>query len=126
MSTEVALGRSVGLCIDIDRIVRARLHAAFAADALSAIEIDDSVLALEERCRRTNLYARGVSAVVASQDSHFAAGVRVGALFDVLDPRTKLANGDVVLCLARDGTGVASDAGSLINREAVLHVITCP
>ena len=58
VGAEVALGRGVGVLVDVERVVRAGLHAALAADAAVAVEVDDAVLALEQRLRRADRHAR--------------------------------------------------------------------
>src|SRR6185312_5860429 len=59
--------------------------------------------------------------MVASHHAEMAAGVREGALLDVLDPGAKDANRDLVLILAGNRAGVTSDASVLVNYEAVTH-----
>ena len=67
MRAVVALRRGVGVRVDVERVVRAALHARLAADAAVAVEIDDAVVARVERPRRADRHARRVLAVVAPQ-----------------------------------------------------------
>jgi len=63
---KVALHRGVLVRVDVERVVRARLHAGLAADAAARVEVDDAVGSPEERFRRADLDARGVLAVIAA------------------------------------------------------------
>ncbi len=118
---EVALRGGMGVVIDVDRVVRTGLHARLAADASLIVEVHDAVVADEQRLRRACLDAGRVRAVIAPHDAHLAGRGRVLALLHVLDPRTELADWNVVLGLAGDGAGVAADARPLINGEAISH-----
>src|SRR3989442_1203456 len=70
----VALRRGRGIRVDVERVVRAGLHARLAADAAAAVEIHDAVVAPIERDRRANGHTgRGV-AVVAAQHGEIPAG----------------------------------------------------
>src|SRR5262249_41847896 len=76
MSAEVAFLRRVGIRIDVERVVRASLHAAFTTDAIFGIEIHDSVFALEQCSDRTDCDARRVVAMIATQHGEMALGIR--------------------------------------------------
>ena len=112
--------------IDVKRVVRAGLHAGFASDAAAVIEINDAIVALEERAGRTNLDAWRLLAMVAAHHAEMAAGVGKGAFLDVLDPGAEDANRDFMLILAGDRARMASDASVLVDHEAVTHLFDCP
>src|SRR5581483_5709956 len=120
-SIEVALGGGVALRIDVERIVRAGLHARLAADAALVVEIDDAVGAAKERHRRADFDARRVVAVIAAQHREVPPRVRVAALLDVFDPRAIHADGDVVLLLAGQRAGMTADAAVLVDDKPVAH-----
>ncbi len=122
----VALGRRMRLRIDVQRVIRAGLHAALAADAALAIEVYDAVGPLEERLGRADGDTGRVVAVVAARDEEVASRVGELALLDVLHPRSVDADGHVVLGFAGDRAGVAADALALVDDEAILHVGILP
>ena len=117
----VALGRRVGVRIDVQGVVGAGLHAALASDAAPRIEIDDAVFACVQRRHRADLHAGGVLAVVAPHDGEVPGRVRIGPLLDVLHPGPVDAEGHLVLGLARDRAGVAPDTLPVVYDETVLH-----
>src|SRR5690606_33871988 len=114
VGAEVALRRRVGVVVDIDGVVGAGLQAALAADAVVTVEVDDAVVPGEQRAGRADLDAGRVGAVVAPHHREVAGGVGERTAVDVLDPGTELADRHLVLRLARDGAGVAPDAGALV------------
>src|SRR2546422_4892432 len=59
--------RGVLIRVDVEGVVRARLHVRLAADAAARVEVDDPVFAAEERLGRADRDARRVVAVVAAQ-----------------------------------------------------------
>src|SRR5262249_53572084 len=110
------------LRIDVERVVRAGLHARLAADAPRAVEVDDPVVAAVEGDGRTDRHAGRRVAVIAAQHREIAPRVRERAALDVLHPRAKRAEGHPILFLARHRAGVAADALALVDHEAVTHV----
>ena len=74
MGAKIAFGRCVTMGIDIKRIVRAGLHARFAADAALVVKINDAVVAAKESDRGTNLDARRGIAMIATQDAEMTPG----------------------------------------------------
>src|SRR5258708_22571468 len=86
MRAEVALGGGAGSWIDVKRVVGTGLHAGFASDAAAVVEINDAVVALEQRAGWANLDARRLLAMVAAHHAEMSAGGGKGALLDVLDP----------------------------------------
>src|SRR5258708_39442712 len=89
MRAEVALGGGAGSWIDVKRVVGTGLHAGFASDAAAVVEINDAVVALEQRAGWANLDARRLLAMVAAQHAEKAAGVREGALLGVTYTRAE-------------------------------------
>src|SRR5699024_9840778 len=122
--TEVAFGGRVGLVVDVDRVVRATLHTGLTADAAFTVEVDDPVVAFEQRLGRADGHAGGVGAVVAAHHAEVACRGGEFARVDVFHPGTELSDGDVVLGFARHCAGVTPDTGVLVNGEAVLHATT--
>ena len=120
VSAEIALGRGVRIGIDVQRVVRAGVHARLAADAALRVEVHDAVLPLVQRGDRTHLHARSIGAVVAAQHREVTAGVGELPPLDVLDPGPEHAELHPVLDLAGDRAGVASDAPPLVNHEREL------
>jgi hypothetical protein len=121
MGAVVALGRGVRVRVDVERVVRARLHARLAADAPVAVEVDDAVRPSVERDGGADRHARGVVAVVAAHHREVTPRVRERTLLDVLHPGAVHAQRDLVLLLARHRAGVAADAFPLVDHEAVAH-----
>jgi len=85
------------------------------------IEIDDAITAAKQRNRRTNLYARRIVAMVASQYRKMAPSIGVSAFFNVLYPSAIHAERNIMLFLASHRAGVTADASVLINDEPVTH-----
>src|SRR5262249_47248153 len=107
--------------VQIDRVVRARLHARAAADARISIDIHDPVRSLLEGVDRADLHARRVVAVVAAQNREVTTDLGIRPVLDVLHPRAEVPDRDIVLRLAGDRAGVAADAAVVVDEEAVLH-----
>jgi hypothetical protein len=105
----------------VEGVVWAGLHARLAPDTDIGVEVDDPVVALEEGSGRTDSNTRRVAAVVAAKNRERATGVRPGAFFDVLDPGSIDAKGNLMLGLAGDRAGVTADADVLVYDEAVLQ-----
>src|SRR5438132_316804 len=118
---EVALHRRVFEWVDVQRVVRARLHAGLAADAAARVEVDDPVGAAEERLGRADRDAGRIVAVIAAQHGEVPACVREHALLDVLDPRPEDAERNVLLLLARHRAGMAADTAALVDQESEFH-----
>jgi hypothetical protein len=118
----VAFFSGVRVRIDVERVVRASLHAGLAADAAVAVEIYYAVCAAKKRSHGADCYARRIVAVIAPHHRKEAARVRVFALFDVLHPRAKRAERDFVFRFAGDRASVTADAFSVVNYKAVSHV----
>src|ERR671918_559658 len=86
MRAVVALGGGAGVGVNVERVVRAGLHAGLAADTSAAVEVYDAVVAPVERHRRADGDARGVVAVVAAQHGEVAPRVGKRPLLHVLHP----------------------------------------
>jgi len=121
MRTEVAFGCSVGTGIDIERIVRAGLHAALASNTASIVEVYDSIRTAEEGVGGANLYAGSIVTVVTSHHAEMTAGVREFTFLDVLDPGAEYPHWNLMLLFARHRTGVTADTSVLIDDESVAH-----
>src|SRR5262249_9515877 len=121
MRAEIALGRRVAAGIDVQRVVRASLHTALAANTALMVEVDDSVGAPVEGFGRTDGNAGGRIAVVTSHHAEMAAGVGGLAFLYVLHPGAKHAQRNLVLFLACHGAGMTANTSVLIDYKAVAH-----
>jgi len=121
MRAVIALRRCVLIGMHVDRIVRASLCARFASDTASIIEIDDPILAREQRFDRTDLDARSIGAMIASHHRKQSSRVGERAFLDVLHPCAVHADRHFMLGLAGDGTRVTADALSVVDDEAEVH-----
>jgi hypothetical protein len=122
MRAKIALGCRVVVGIDIQGIVGASLHAAFAADASAVVEIDDAISSAVECASRTNFRARSVIAVIAAHHAEVARCMRELAFLDVFDPGSKNANRYLMFFFARNRASVAPDTTVLIYNKTVAHL----
>ena len=88
MRTVVTLGGSPSLWIDINGVIRARLHTSLASDAKVGVEIYDPVFALVHRRHGTDGHARRLLAMVAACHLEDASRVRELSSFYILNPGT--------------------------------------
>ena len=58
--------------------------------------------------------------MVAAVDGELSSRVRICSRLDVLDMGSVDSDGNIVLRLASDCAGVATDAGSVVNHESVV------
>src|SRR5712692_629388 len=121
VGAQVTLRGRIRIRIDVERIVRAGLHARLAADAAIAVEIDDAVGAAIERYGRADLDAGRVVTMVAAENTEVPPRIGIFALLYVLDPRAVNSERDVVLFLTGDRTRVAADAAVVIDDKTVTH-----
>jgi hypothetical protein len=59
--------------------------------------------------------------MVAAHDAEGAVGIRELAFFNVLDPSAVHPDGCIMLGLAGNGAGVATDALAIVYYEGVVH-----
>ena len=121
MSAEIAFCGGIGLGIDIKGIIRAGLHARFAADAAQIIKVDYAVGTLIQRRGGADVDAGRLFAMVAAMDRKKPPIVGEGPFFDIFHMRPVDTQSNIVLRFAGHRTGVAADAGAVINGEAVVH-----
>ena len=126
MRAEVAFGGGAFVRIDVDGIVRASLHARFAADTALRTEIDDAVFALVHRRHGTDRHAGRILAMIAAGHLKNAARVGKRALLDVLHPGAIHREGNMILRLARHRAGVTADALAVVDDESVSHLEVFP
>jgi len=107
--------------MNVNCVIRTRLHACFASNAPVAAEIDNPVFALPESRYRTDLHAGRVCAMIAALHGKNSAGTGKFAFFYVLHPRPVHSDRQFVFLLASDGAGMAADALTVVNDEAVVH-----
>jgi hypothetical protein len=124
MGAEIAFGGRIVIGIDIESIVRTRLHASLATNAALVVKINDSVGPPVQGAGGTDFRARRVIAVVAPHHSEVTGGMGKLALLDMLDPSAKYTNRHLVLLFARDRAGVTANATILIDDESVSHLWT--
>ena len=96
---EVALGSRMRVWIQVDSVIRARLHARFAADTSVWMKIDDRVSTSVQRMGRTYLDTRRIVAVVAPHHTEMPTDIGKLALLDVFHPGLEHADRNVVLFL---------------------------
>lgn len=120
VSAIVALGCRVGFRIDVDGVVRASLHAGFAADTDAAVEFDNTVGALVHGLCGADARAGRVGAMVAARDLKVTAGVWISPGFNRLYPRAVDAQGYLVLAFASGRTGVATDTFAVVDHKTVI------
>lgn len=121
MRAEVALLNRLNVLVQINRVVRTRLHTSPATNACVTIDVDNPIFALRERIDRTDRYARRVGAMIAALNQEQPLNIGERANLGVLDRGPKPPDGDIVLGFAGDGAGMAADAGLLVDDEPVLH-----
>jgi hypothetical protein len=107
--------------VHVNRIVGTGLHAGLTTNAAIGIEIDNSIFTLVHRRHRTDGDAGRLLAMVAARHLKHASRIRKDSLLNVLNPGSIDAYRHLVLSLASDGAGVASDALAVIDYKAVFH-----
>jgi len=117
----MTLGGRAFVRIDVNGIVRARLHASLTANAALGTEVDDPVFPLVHRGNGTNRHARRVLAVIAAGHLKHAPGIGKRPLLHVLHPGAVHGERDMVFRLARDRAGVAANALAIVDDEPVFH-----
>jgi len=85
------------------------------------IEIHDAIAAAKQRYGGTNLDARRIVAMVATQNREVAPSIRIGAFLNVLDPSAIHTERNIMFFLASHGARVAADAPVLIDDKPVTH-----
>jgi hypothetical protein len=123
MRAIIALLSSIGIGIDIESIVRAGLHAGFAADAAAPVKIYYGVLPAKEGRHGAYRYAGSVIAMIASQHGKETPGRRIFALLYVFDPGAIGAEGYVVFCFTGDSACVTADTFAVVYNETISHII---
>jgi len=123
MRAVVTFRCGVGVGVDVKRVVRTGLHAAFAADAAALVEIHNAVVTFEQRGHRTNLDARRIVAMVAAHDREQPPGVGKFAFLNIFYPRPIDAEWHFMLRFAGDGAGVTADALAIVDDEAKIHCL---
>jgi hypothetical protein len=119
----VALGGCVTVRIDIERVIRAGLHARFAPNTASGIKINNAIGTLVQCFGRADSHARRVIAVIAASDEEIASCVRKFAFFDILDPGTIDTDRNIMLGFTGDCTGMTANTLALIDDKSVFgHV----
>jgi len=107
---EVALIRDVCFWVDIDRVIRACVHARLAADTDVVIEVNDAIARAVKSTCGANFHARGVITMVAPHDRERSARIRERTGLDVLQPSAVHPDRDIVFALASNGACMATDA----------------
>jgi len=109
---------SVRLGVDVERVVRAGVHARLAANAIVVLEVDDAVIGTKQCVRRADRHTGCVVALVAAHHRKFACDVGEGASLDVLDPCSIDPQRHVVFALAGDSAGMAANAVVAVEHKA--------
>jgi hypothetical protein len=85
------------------------------------IEIDDAIPAAKQRHSGTNLDARCIVTMIATQDREVAPSIRISAFLNVLDPSAIHTERNIMFFLTSHGARMAADAPVLIDDKAVTH-----
>ena len=123
MGVIVALGGCAGLRVDVKRIIRASLHARFAADAAIIVEINDAIITDEECLCRADSYTGRIGAMVAAGHGKHAPGIRKNALFGLFHEGAIDTNGHIVFRFASYRAGVAANAFAVVYNKSKFHVV---
>lgn len=115
MGAKVALLGAVGIGIYIYGIIGTRSDAGLTADAPVPIKVNYAVRPTMHGGSRTDIYTRRLIALVASIDLKVPSHVGESAHFHLFYVSPCYANGNIVLLLTGDGTGVASDASVVVD-----------
>src|SRR5690349_9909079 len=121
MGAEMTFGGCALVGIDVDGVVRAGLHAGFAANTAFGAEVHYPIFALVHRGHGADGHARRILAMIAASHLEDAAGVGKCPLLDVLHPGAVHGERHVVFGLARDRAGVTADALAIVDDEPVSH-----
>ena len=76
----------VRLRVDVDGVIRAGLHASFAADTDRGVKIDDAIFALVHGRDRANACTGWIGTMITAGDLKMAAAVGVNACLYIFDP----------------------------------------
>src|SRR6266581_8780136 len=109
MSAIVALCSSLAIGVNVERVIRARLHTGLTANTTAGVKVNNTVAPFIQCLSGTNSDAGSIVAVVATIDQEIAARVRKLALLNILDPRAIDANRHIMLRLAGHRTGMTSN-----------------
>ena len=115
MRAESAFRGGVGFRVEIDRVVRAGLHAGFTSDADAWVKLDDAVRALIHGGDWTDAHTGRVGTVVAARHLKAAAHIGVCTRLHILNPGAIHAKRHLIFGFTRGGTGVTADAFSLVD-----------
>ena len=125
VSTVVALGGCSFVRVDVQSIVRTCLHTGLTAYTAVIVEIYNPIFTGKQSIGRADRCAGCVLTMVASMDAEFTRGIGVCSGLDVLDVGSIYTDGDVVLGLASHRTGVATNAGSIVDYKTIVdHLVT--
>jgi hypothetical protein len=121
MSAEITLLRRVAIRIDVECIIRTRLHTRLTPDAATIIKIHNAIVAFEERRGRTDGYAGRVNAMITAQHRKKAACLRVLTLFNVFNPGAISADWYFVFRFAGNRAGMATNTFAMVNQKSDFH-----
>ena len=126
MTAEVTLRGSLRLRVDVDSVIRTRLHAALAADTHVFVELDDAIAALIHRRGGTDAHARRVLTVIAAGDLKVTLGVGKEPCLCALDPGAIDPQGHLVFGLTGGAACVATYALAILDDEAEVGFAATP
>lgn len=106
------------LRVNVQRVVRTRLHTRFASNAAPVIEIDDPVSTRVQRGYRTNFNTRRVVALVAAHDREQPTRIWKLAFLDVLNPGPIYSDRHIMFRFAGHRARMASDAAAVVDNES--------
>ena len=115
--TEIAFVCSICLGVNVNRVIRACVHASLASNAVVVIKVHHAVGG-SKQCRSwTDLHTGRIVTLVAAHDGKMSGRFGELTLFDVFDPGTIYSQRYVVFAFARDSARVASDTGLAIEKK---------
>ena len=123
MGAVVALCCSVGLRINVQRIIGTRLHARFTSDTAIIIKINNTVRSRIKCSCRAYFHTRRIGTMVTTMNRKFPRAFRKFTFLNVFHVGAIDANRHIVLTFASHGAGMASNAHSIIYNKSVIHLI---
>ena len=82
--TEMTFFNRTLVFIQVDRVIRTRLHAGTTADACITVDVHDAIVSFFQRVDRADGHAWRVGAVIAPLNEKVPLDLGIGSRFDVL------------------------------------------
>lgn len=121
MGAEITLLRRVAIRIDVERIIRTRLHTRLTSNAATIIKIHNAIIAFKECRCRTDGYTGSVNAMITAQHGKETARIRVFAFLNIFDPGAISADWYFVFRFAGNRAGMATNTFAVVNQKSDFH-----